>query len=455
VTLVSTNPATGEVLDEFPEFSPADVHDALSALAKAQGSWARRGMSERTEALRRAASILRERAGFYARTITREMGKPICEARAEVVKCATVLDHYADNGAAYLAPETFAANGSQPYVAFRPLGTVLAVMPWNFPFWQVFRLAAPTLVAGNAVALKHAPSVQGCARLIEEVFTAADFPDRVLTNFPLAESRVTGVIGDPRIAAVALTGSVRAGRQVATAAGAALKKCLLELGGSDPFVVLTDANIEAAVETGVTARCANAGQTCIAAKRFIVAQEIFDEFLWRFRERMAGLAMGDPLKEETRIGPLARFDLRETLHEQVRASIAAGAELVLGGEIPEEPGAWYPPTILVDPPKDAPAYREELFGPVAVVLRAGDEAHALELANATEFGLGGSVWTQDARRGERFAARIEAGTVAVNGMVKSDPRLPFGGVKHSGYGRELGAYGIREFVNVQTVWPAG
>jgi succinate-semialdehyde dehydrogenase/glutarate-semialdehyde dehydrogenase len=380
------------------------------------------------------------------------MGKPIGEARAEIGKCAWVCEYYADAGPDFLADEPIESDAGRSLVAWQPLGTVLAVMPWTFPFWQVFRFAAPALVAGNTGLLKHASNVPQCALAIETIFTGAGIPDGVFRTLMIESSQVATVIGDPRVQAVTLTGSDAAGRQVAAAAGSHIKKSVLELGGSDPFIVLEDADLELAVEQAVTSRFLNTGQSCIAAKRFIVLEAIADEFVQRFREAVEGLAQGDPLDEANRLGPMARTDLRDDLHRQVEDSLAQGAVAVTGCRVPAGPGAYYPPSVLDRVGPGMRAWREELFGPVASIIRVGDEAEAVRVANATEFGLGGSVWTRDTARGERVARQLECGCAFVNGLVKSDPRLPFGGVKSSGYGRELSRLGMREFLNAKTIW---
>ncbi len=446
------SPVDGKPLRTIPAWDAATLDQALAAVAAATPAWAETPVTERARLMGRAAEVLRANETKYARIMTTEMGKLYRDARAEVEKCAWVCEYYAEHGPAFLADEVIESDAGRSYVAYLPLGTVLAVMPWNFPFWQVFRFAAPALVAGNTGVLKHASNVPESALAIEEVFREAGFPEHVFRTLMIRASQVRGVIDDSRIHAVTLTGSEPAGRQVAAAAGENIKKSVLELGGSDAFVVLEDADLDAAVQTAVTSRFLNNGQSCIAAKRFIVVDAIDEDFLARFKAAVEALRVGDPFDEATQLGPMARTDLRDELHKQVTDSLAAGAVAVTGCTIPDRPGAWYPPSILDRVEPGMRAYHEELFGPVAIVIHARDEADALRIANDSPFGLGGSVWTRDTERGERFARRMQSGASFVNGLVKSDPRLPFGGIKHSGYGRELSRHGIREFVNVKTVW---
>jgi len=455
MTIESVDPATGEVVGRYEEWTAEQVEAALERAHDAYVAWRAVPFGERAARLRAAAGILRDRAGRYARLMTAEMGKTLLQGRSEVEKCAWVCDWYADHGASFLADEPMESDGREAFVSYRPLGVVLAVMPWNFPFWQVFRFAAPGLMAGNAGVLKHASNVFGCALAIEEVFTDAGFPQGLFTSLLVSSRQVGRILEHPRVAAATLTGSTPAGRAVAAKAGEQLKKTVLELGGSDPYVVLPDADLERAVETCVTSRLINAGQSCIAAKRFIVPRGIRREFEERFVERMRSRRMGDPLDESVDLGPQARVDLRDELHDQVLRSVAKGARLLLGGVVPDRPGAWYPPTVLGDVGPGMPAYEEELFGPVAAIIEARDEQDALRIANDTAFGLGAAVFTGDVARGRAIARDVlEAGACFVNAFVKSDPRLPFGGIKHSGYGRELGLFGIREFVNVKTVYVA-
>ncbi len=452
MAIETLNPATGELIQSFDEWSTEKVAAVLDQVHEAFGHWKGTSFEERSRLMRRAAAVLREGAGDYARLMAIEMGKPVAEGRAEVEKCALVCEYYADHAAGFLSDEPIESDASRSYVAFRPLGTILAVMPWNFPFWQVFRFAAPTLMAGNTGILKHASNVPQCALAIEDVFIKAGFPEHVFRSLLIGSSKVDAVIEHETVMAVTLTGSDMAGRKVAAKAGQMLKKAVLELGGSDPFIVLADADLEQAATVGTKSRCINSGQSCIAAKRFIVVDEVYDEFLELFREKFSSLIVGDPLDDRTQIGPQSRQDLMDELHAQVVASIEKGARLVTGGAPMDRQGSYYPPSILADLSPGMPAYHEELFGPVASVIRVRGASEALEVANASCFGLGGSVWTRDQQKGEALAAQIESGAVFVNGMVKSDPRLPFGGVKTSGFGRELSHYGIKEFVNIQTVW---
>jgi succinate-semialdehyde dehydrogenase/glutarate-semialdehyde dehydrogenase len=455
--LESIDPTTGALLRRWSEFAPAELERRLSASTAAQRDWERRALEERAALLVRTAERLRARTAELALMMAEEMGKPVAEGRAEVEKCAGACEFFARHGDALLADERPlpGPTGSRELVAFCPLGVVLAIMPWNFPLWQVVRCAAPTLLAGNALLLKHAENVQGVAQALEELFRAAGAPEGVFTNLAVTLERVPDLIRDRRVAAVALTGSTRAGRAVAAEAGAALKKCVLELGGSDPYVVLADADLALAARTCVRARLINGGQSCIAAKRFIVVESARAEFTERVLAEMRARTMGDP-RGAVDLGPQARSDLRAALHEQVRFSVAGGARCLLGGELPGGPGFFYPPTVLVDVARGQPAYGEELFGPVAALLAARDEAHALALANDTPYGLGAALFTRDVERGLRLAREeLQAGSVFVNDFVRSDARLPFGGIKDSGFGRELGGFGLREFVNVKTLVAPG
>jgi len=454
MSIQSINPATGEVLETFSPTPAAELERIMAAAHAAFLEWRTTPFRERAAHMREAARVLRERRAEFARTMTLEMGKPIAQGEAEADKCAWACEYYAEHAEALLAEQPRETDASRSYVRFDPLGTVLAVMPWNFPFWQVFRFAAPALMAGNAGILKHASNVPRCALQIEEVFRQAGFPRGLFATVLLGGAAVGALIDDPRIVAVTLTGSDHAGSTVAEQAGRQLKKTVLELGGSDPFIVLADADLGVASKSAAEARLINSGQSCICAKRFIVVEAVADRFLERFKSELGSRRMGDPLDRDTQVGPQARVDLRDDLHKQVEESIKRGAKRLLGGEIPHGKGAFYPPTLLTAVDKGMPAFDEETFGPVAAVVRAKDEADAIRLANDSTFGLGASLWTRDRQRAEHLAAQIEAGAVFVNGIVKSDPRLPFGGVKRSGYGRELAEYGIREFVNIKSVWIA-
>ena len=446
------NPADGSPLARYPGMDATEVAAIIGRAAGAQQSWQETPFAERARCLRAAGAILRQRAPEFARLMAAEMGKPLAQGEAEARKCASVCDYYAEHGEALLAPQAVATGASRSFVCFRPLGVVLAIMPWNYPYWQVFRFAAPTLMAGNAGLLKHSPNVLGCALSIERILRDAGFPEDLFRTLVIDTDQAGAVIAHPQVRAVSLTGSVRAGRAVAAQAGAALKKCVLELGGSDAYVVLEDADLDRAVQACADGRFVNAGQSCIAAKRFIVVDAVREAFTDQLIARIRRERVGDPLDARTTIGPLARADLRDQLHAQVLASIARGARCLLGGELPSGKGWFYPPTLLTGVGPGMPAYDEELFGPVACVIGARDEADAVRIANDSVFGLGGAVFTRDLTRGERLAtSAIRSGAVFVNQQMVSDPRLPFGGIKDSGYGRELGAFGIREFVNVKAV----
>jgi acyl-CoA reductase-like NAD-dependent aldehyde dehydrogenase len=446
------NPTTGEPLRDYAEPSASEVERRLAAAAEAFPAWRDAGFAARAERLLAAAGVLRERRDELGRLMTLEMGKPIGAAIAEVEKCAWACEHFAANAERMLAAEPVATDASTSAVRYEPLGTVLAVMPWNFPLWQVFRAAAPALMAGNTMVLKHASNVPGCALAIEAIFTSAGTPAGVFTTLLLGSAAAEALVDHDVIRAVTLTGSEAAGRALAARAGHALKKTVLELGGSDPFVVLADADLESVVPQAVTARTQNNGQSCIAAKRFIVETSAAAPFEQRFGAAMAALKVGDPLDPATEIGPLARADLCDALDRQVRESIARGARVVTGGRRRPGRGFFYEPTVLADVVPGMPAFDEETFGPLAAITSAADAREAIALANRSRFGLGASLWTRDAARAESWIRALEAGSVFVNGMVKSDPRLPFGGIKMSGYGRELSAVGIREFTNVKTVW---
>ncbi len=450
------NPATGQLIQQYDQHSDAEAAAIVEAVDLAFTSWRRTDFSKRRLMMKQAASILRDRAEKYGRLITLEMGKILVEGIAEVNKCALVCDYYADNAEAHLADQDIPTEAHRSFISFQPIGTILAVMPWNFPFWQVFRFAAPTLMAGNTGLLKHASNVPGCALAIEEVFRDAGFPEDTFRTLLIGGSRVKPVINHPAVKAVTLTGSTPAGRSVAAAAGRAIKKTVLELGGSDPYVILEDADLPAAAASCASSRLLNSGQSCIAAKRFVVIESVASEFTRLLVEEMSSRVLGDPLDPLSHMGPMARIDLRDELHQQVLDSVAAGAKIVLGGEVPTMTGAYYPATVLSEVRPGMPAYDDELFGPVASVIAAKDEADAIDIANDTVFGLGAAVYTRDIERGQRIAAEeLQAGCCFVNDFVKSDPRLPFGGIKESGYGRELHALGIREFVNQKTVMVSG
>jgi succinate-semialdehyde dehydrogenase/glutarate-semialdehyde dehydrogenase len=451
--ITSINPATGRVIRQYERPTDRDVDRSLDASNRAFGPWSEARFGERAAYLISIAERLRERAAELARLIATEMGKPLRQGEAEVEKCAWVCEHYAEHAEALLAPREVASDAERSEIVFRPLGTVLAIMPWNFPLWQFFRFAAPTLMAGNVAVLRHASNVTGCALAIERLFDEAGVPDGVLRLALVDTARVADLIADPRIAAVTLTGSVAAGRSVAAAAGQAVKKTVLELGGSDPYVILRDADLDLAVDRCVASRLMNSGQSCIAAKRFIVEAPLLEDFVAAFVEAMRGKHARDPLDPDADLGPLAQAKGRDRVHEQVRRTVDAGAVCVLGGEIPRSPGFFYPPTVLTAVEPGMPAFDTEVFGPVAAIVTAADAEQAIALANRTQYGLGAAVFTKDIERGHDIAARrLRAGSCFVNDYVRSDPRLPFGGVKQSGYGRELGDFGIREFTNVKTVW---
>jgi succinate-semialdehyde dehydrogenase / glutarate-semialdehyde dehydrogenase len=453
VALRSVNPATGETIREYPQTSPSEQGALLQAVHRAFEEWRHTDFRSRAALLRTAGARLRERQRDYAVLMAQEMGKPVAQGQAEVEKCAGTCEWFADHAESLLAPEEVKTEAARSFVTFAPLGPVLAIMPWNFPFWQVVRFAAPALMAGNAGVLKHAGNVSGCALALEGLFRDAGFPADLFKTILVDSGRVAGLVAAPEIKAVTLTGSTGAGKAVAAQAGGALKKTVLELGGSDPYLVLEDADLELAAETCAASRLLNSGQSCIAAKRFIVVDAVRARFEELFVARMKARRLGDPLDEATEIGPLARHDLRDSLHDQVTRSVDAGARLLLGGTVPAGKGAYYPATVLTGVTRGMPAFDEELFGPVAAIVPVKDEAAAIRAANDSPFGLGAAVFTRDTARGERLAAEsLEAGSCFVNALVKSDPRLPFGGIKESGYGRELSSFGIREFVNVKTVY---
>jgi len=452
MAIASMNPATGEKMREFAPLDEAEIEGKLQRAADAYQKHRRTSFKERAERMLGAAEILETEKEDFARLMTAEMGKLLQAARDEVAKCALVCRYYAEHAAEFLADEEVETSATRSFVRYEPLGAVLAVMPWNFPFWQVFRFAAPALMAGNTGLLKHASNVPQCALAIEEIFRRAGFIEGVFQTLLVNADQVGRLIDDARVRAVSLTGSEHAGSEVASRAGKQIKKTVLELGGSDPFIVMPTANFEAAIKTAIKARMINNGQSCIAAKRFIVHADVYDEFACRFVEEMSALKVGNPMDEATEIGPLATASILDELHEQVQKSVAAGARLLAGGRRFRSIGSYYPPTVLADIPKNSPAYAEEFFGPVALMFRVNSIDEAIRLANDTTFGLGASAWTNDESERARFVEEIEAGAVFVNAMVASDPRLPFGGVKRSGYGRELAGFGIREFVNIKTVW---
>lgn len=455
MTMEVINPATGDVVQGYDEMSPSEVRNRIAAAHRAYLSWRRTPFARRSELMSQAAGVLRENAREYAALMATEMGKPIRDGLAEVEKSAWACEYYANQAEAFLAREMVETAASKSFVTFQPLGVVFAIMPWNFPFWQVFRFIAPSLMAGNAGVLKHAANVPGCGLAIHDIMEKAGFPDNLFQTLLINNQQAASVIRNRYVAAVTLTGSTGAGKAVAKVAGSKLKKLVLELGGSDPYVILEDADLEATVETCVTSRLINCGQSCIAAKRFVVVDAKRAEFEKLFVARMKEMKFGDPMNEATTMGPLAREDLRVSLHEQVTRSIEKGARCVLGGKIPSGKGAYYPPTVLTDVKKGMAAYNEELFGPVASIIPVKNERQAIKVANDSVFGLGAAVFTSDLARGERIAAtELEAGACFVNSFVKSDPRLPFGGIKESGYGRELSHYGIKEFVNIKTVYIA-
>src|SRR5438876_231311 len=450
--ITSINPATGEKLRDFSAFNDAEIEKRLSRADRAFLRYRRKRFAKRAQLMMTVASLLHAEKDELARVITLEMGKLFRAALEEIEKCARACRFYAENGERFLEDEPAQTDAARSYVRYEPLGPVLAIMPWNFPFWQVFRFAAPALIAGNVGVLKHAANVPQCALAIEKIFCRAGFDEGVFQTLLIEAEQVEHLIVDPRVKAVTLTGSERAGSAVASAAAREIKKAVLELGGSDAFIVMPSADFKAALTTAVKARTINSGQSCIAAKRFFIADKVYDDFLHQFVERMRALKIGDPLDETTEIGPLATEQILNAVHDQVQKSVVAGAKLLTGGNRIHGPGFFYEPTVLVNVPRKSPAYREEVFGPVASIFRVRDVADAIEIANDSPFGLGASAWTGDPTEKELFASELDAGVVFINGMVASDPRLPFGGVKRSGFGRELGAHGIREFTNAKTIW---
>lgn len=449
---ISINPATGEKISEYNRITSDEALEIIAASKKEYHLWKQKTFAERATLMYALADVLDENKEEYAQLATREMGKVIGQARKEVEKCAWICRYYAEHTSTLLANETVKTEATKSYVTFQPIGVILAVMPWNFPFYQAIRFAIPALMAGNTGVLKHASNVQGCAFAIEDAFKKAGFPKGVFMNLNVDSKDVKKLIEDKNIAAITLTGSDAAGRSIASIAGQNLKKTVMELGGSDAYIILDDVDLEEATDLATLGRLQNNGQTCIAAKRFIVHDAIYDEFLALFTKKMKAAKMGDPTSADSYYGPMARLDLRDELHNQVQKTIQQGGRLVLGGTIPEGKGAYYPASIVVDLKPGMEAFDNELFGPVASVIRAKDDAHAVELANNSQFGLGSGVFTKNTERGEKLALQLEAGSSFVNKLVVSDPRLPFGGIKNSGYGRELAAYGIREFVNTKTIW---
>jgi len=450
--MLSINPYSGEIIQSYPEYSSGEVDTILSQVDQAFQQWKLKSFEERSMLMRNLQAKLLEKKGDLATIMVAEMGKVFREAIGEIEKCALVCSYYADNAGMFLKNEQVRTEAAESYISYQPIGTILAVMPWNFPFWQVFRFLAPALMAGNTGVLKHAANVSGCALAIEQLVSEAGFPPDVFRTLLISSSMVNEVIENPLIKAVTLTGSTPAGKSVAAAAGSVLKKSVLELGGSDPYLILEDADIKTAARLCVTSRLLNAGQSCIGAKRFIVADKIYDAFEAEFLRLMRLATFGDPLNPQTTIGPLARKDLRHELHQQVVKSCAAGANILLGGYIPDGEAAFYPPTVLTNVTSEMPAYYQELFGPVAVLYRVKSEEEAIRIANDTVFGLGAGIFTADLTKGKQLAEKgLEAGCVFVNDFVKSDPRLPFGGIRESGYGRELSAVGIREFMNIKTI----
>ncbi len=448
----SINPVNGKTINEYERISLAKAKEKVQLANNAFNSWKKLSYQERCEYMQKLSDIFKNNVEKYAKMATEEMGKTFEQSKSEIEKCAKIIDYYVDNVESILADETVETEAYKSYVTFMPLGTILAVMPWNFPFYQVIRFAAPAILAGNTGVLKHASNVQGCAYALEDAFKKAGFPEGVFTNLNVESKNIEAIIEDDNIVAVTLTGSGPAGKSVASIAGKNLKKTVMELGGSDAYIVLEDADLDEAVELATYGRLQNNGQTCIAAKRFVVLDSVYDAFLKKLADKMKSTKMGDPMDESTYYGPMARFDLRDEIHEQVKKTVNQGGRLILGGEIPDSDGAYYPASILADLKPGMEAFDNELFGPVASVIRAKNEDEAIELANNSQFGLGSGVITKDKKKGEKIARMLEAGSSFVNKLVVSDPRLPFGGIKNSGYGRELSGYGIKEFTNTKSIW---
>lgn len=454
MALETVNPATGELVKSFNEMTKKEIDDIINYAHQQFAEWKNTSFKDRSRLMLNAAKILKQRKEELGKTLTLEMGKPIKQAISEIEKCAWVCEYYAENGEKILMKEIVETDASESYVQFDPIGVVLAVMPWNFPFWQVFRFAAPNLMAGNVGILKHASNVPMSALAIEQVFSQAGFPQNVFKTLLISSSMVSDVIKNPKVRAATLTGSEIAGKKVASDCGKEIKKNVMELGGSDPFIILNDADIDKAIDTAVTARLINNGESCIAAKRFIVVDDIYEEFENKFVEKMKNVKIGDPMEVDTELGPMAREDLLLDLHQQVKKSVEKGAKILCGGERIDRKGFYYPATVLSNVTEGIPAYEEELFGPVASLIKATDEEDAICIANDSDFGLGAALWTSNLEKAKNLAHKIDSGSVFINGLVKSDPRLPFGGVKISGYGRELSHYGMKEFVNIKTVWIA-
>ncbi len=448
----SINPFDNKIIAEYDEMSESAIENTIYKSLLSWQSWKKRSFSSRSELMKNAAAVLRKNKNEYARLITLEMGKLIGESISEVEKCALVCDYYADHTETMLKDEFVETDGQKSFITFQPIGPVLAVMPWNYPFWQVFRFAAPALMAGNTGLLKHASNVQGCALAIEKVFLDAGFPENVFSSLIIGSSKVESVIKNPAVKATTLTGSEMAGRYIAEASGKYLKKSVLELGGSDPFIVLSDANLKEAAKTGVKSRMLTSGQTCISAKRFIVKEDIADQFIGLIKNELETLKAGDPLDPNTSLAPLAQIRFAHDLHNQISESVRMGAKVITGANYEDNTSCFYPPTILTNITESMPVFKEETFGPVVAVITVKNDKEIVEVANNSPFGLGCSIWTEDIKKGESLGREIDAGAIFINGLVKSDPRLPFGGVKNSGYGRELSNYGIKEFCNIKTIW---